>query len=200
MFVRWAVPVSSITAFCGGPGESSGWLLPILPCSCLCGPLENIPLCIQQRFWLCKRINLMQTFQDIGLKLNPSITILKQKITQTESTTEMKKNNPNQIKPNSFFLNPFKKRQKKFIFVFYLYSQGRVPACWQGCRLFSFALSSVVRFSWLHETSYWCRRIPSYFVIFLQKVACAFSRAIQWIMFSISGIWFRVFFMFMVSA
>lgn len=196
MFVRWAVPVSSITAFCGGPGESSGWLLPISPCSCSCGPLENVPLCIQQRFWLCKRINLMQTFQDVGLKPSPSITILKQKITQTELTTEMKKPNQNQTFKKIFS----KKRQKEFIFGFYLYSKGRVLACWLDCRLFSFALSSVVRFSWLHGASYWCRRIPSYFVIFLQKVACAFRRASQWIMFSLSGIWFRVLFMFMVSA
>lgn len=29
MFVRWAVPLSSITAFCDGTGEYAGWLLPI---------------------------------------------------------------------------------------------------------------------------------------------------------------------------
>lgn len=63
----------------------------------------------------------MQTFQDVGLKCDSSITIPKQKITQTESTTEVRKT---QIKRNFFFL-----RQKKFTFGCYLYTLGRVLAC-----------------------------------------------------------------------
>lgn len=66
----------------------------------------------------------MQTFQDVGIKLNSSITILRQKRTQMESTTEVKKT---QTKPNLFFF--FQEKAKEIYIGVLLIFQGRVTAC-----------------------------------------------------------------------
>lgn len=79
----------------------------------------------------------MQTFQDIGLKLNSSITILKQKITQTESTTGVKKTQ------TIFFP---KKRQNKFTFGCYLIKN--LPVDWvEGCFPLPYLLHTLKLFS-----------------------------------------------------
>lgn len=105
---------------------------------------------IQQRFWHCKGINFMETFQDVGSKLNSSITILKQKNNTNRINCRVEKN-PNQAK--LFFPQ---KGQKKFTFGCYLYTLGRVPACWLGAGCFPYLLYTLtlVRFSQLHGTSY----------------------------------------------
>lgn len=92
----------------------------------------------------------MQTFQDVGLKCDSSITIPKQKITQTESTTEVRKT---QIKRNFFFF----KAKEIYIWVLLIYP-GKGPCLLTGLQavflIFCPHLNSLVRFSQLHGTSY----------------------------------------------
>lgn len=66
----------------------------------------------------------MQTFQDVDVKLNSSITIPRQKITQMESTTEVKKT---QTKPNFFFFPPRKGKRNLHLGVTYIPWEGSLP-------------------------------------------------------------------------
>lgn len=76
----------------------------------------------------------MQTFQDVDVKLNSSITIPRQKITQMESTTEVKKT---QTKPNFFFF-PQEKAKEIYIWVLLIFP-GKGPCLLTELQLSSFA-------------------------------------------------------------
>lgn len=96
----------------------------------------------------------MQTFQDVGIKLNSSITILRQKRTQMESTAEVKKT---QTKPNLFFF-PRKGKRNLHWGVTYIPGKGHclLTELWAVllCLIFCTHLNSLVRLHQLHGTSY----------------------------------------------
>lgn len=81
----------------------------------------------------------MQTFQDVDVKLNSSITIPRQKITQMESTTEVKKTQPN---PKVWVFFPQEKAKEIYILVLLIFP-GKGPCLLTELQLSSFAFSSV---------------------------------------------------------